>query len=479
MDCGGTSCQGKFREEPIVPRNLEEAIAEAGSPVKLLWGSQTPPAVVPRVVAEFTNWRDEQLAWRRTAVLYDQSHHMADLNVKGPDALRLFSDTGVNSFASFPVDVAKQYVAVSPGGYVIGDNILFHLADDEYQSVGIPPSINWLHYHAVTGGYDVQVWRDDNSLYRAGDPVLYRYQIQGPGALDVVREATGEEPPRLKFFHMTRLKIAGKEVRALRHGMAGEPGLEIWGPWADNEAVHAAILKAGERHGLTQVGGRAYHTNALESGWLPRPLPAIYTDEKLGDYRRWLTGNAYETTSPLGGSFYSENIEDYYLTPYELGYGKIVKFDHDFIGREALQRRVAEGAADTRRKVTFVWNGDDTEKAYGSLFHPGPGAKFINLPMSLYDTFHFDRVESADGRIAGVSTWTGYSANERAILSIGAVEPQFAEPGTELTLIWGEDPPSSKAQVEDHVPFPIRVTVQPAPLYEPARTVYRSDAAAG
>ena len=207
-------------------KNLEEAIAEAGSPHRLLWESQSPPAVVPRVVPAFRNWRDEQLAWRRTAVLYDQSHHMADLNIKGPDALRLIRDLAINSVENFPVDMAKQFVAVNHDGYVIGDNILFHLEEDEYQAVGIPPSINWMHYHAVTGDYDVRVWRDVKSLYRKGDPVLYRYQVQGPGAMEVIREATGEEPPKLKFFHMTRLTIGGKEVRALRHGMAGQPGFE-------------------------------------------------------------------------------------------------------------------------------------------------------------------------------------------------------------------------------------------------------------
>jgi glycine cleavage system aminomethyltransferase T len=400
-------------------KNLEEAIKQAGSPVKLLWESKTPPAIVPRVVQEFTNWRDEQMAWRRTSVLFDQSHHMANLNIKGPDALKLISKLAVNSVAKFPVDMAKQFVAVNHDGYVIGDNILFHLEEDEYQAVGIPPSVNWLHYHAVTGGYDVRIWRDDNSFYRKGDPRLYRYQVQGPGAMNVIRDATGQEPPKLKFFYMTRLKIAGKEVRALRHGMAGEPGLEIWGPWADNDAVHAALLEAGKKHGMVQVGGRAYHTNALESGWLPRPLPAIYSGEKLKPYREWLTENAYETTSPLGGSFHSDNIEDYYFTPYELDYGRIIGFDHDFIGRTALEKMAADGRSERRRKVTFVWNGDDTAAAYGSLFHKGPGAKFINLPMSLYDTFHADRVE-ANGKVVGLSTWTGYSANERAMLSLGA-----------------------------------------------------------
>jgi syringate O-demethylase len=145
---------------------------------------------------------------------------------------------------------------------------------------------------------------------------------------------------------------------------------------------------------------------------LPRPLPAIYSGEKMKSYREWLTENAYETTSPLGGSFHSENIEDYYFTPYELDYGRIIGFDHDFIGREALEKMVAQGKTERRKKVTFVWNGDDTAAAYGSMFHKGPGAKFINLPMSLYDTFHADRVE-ANGKVVGLSTWTGYSA-ERA-----------------------------------------------------------------
>ena len=136
---------------------------------------------------------------------------------------------------------------------------------------------------------------------------------------------------------------------------------------------------------------------------------------------------------------------------------------------------VAEDKTARRKKVTFVWNGDDTAAAYGSMFHPGRGAKFINLPMSLYDTFHADRVE-ANGKVVGLSTWTGYSANERAILSLGTIDAASSAPGTEVTIVWGEDKPSPKAQVEDHVQFKIRATVMPAPLVEQARTVYRSDA---
>ena len=98
----------------------------------------------------------------------------------------------------------------------------------------------------------------------------------------------------------------------------------------------------------------------------------------------------------LGGSFMSANIEDYYLTPHELGYGPIVKFDHDFVGRAALEAMPAP----RRQKVTFVWNGDDVARALGTLFQPGANAKFIDLPLANYATLPFDRVEK-DGRTGG------------------------------------------------------------------------------
>src|SRR5699024_9824207 len=150
---------------------------------------------------------DEHLACRRTAVIYDQSHHMVDLNLKCPDALRLIKNLAINSMENFTVDKAKQFDGVNYQGYIIGDNILFHLDEDEYRAVGIPPSINWMQYHAETGDYDVEVRRDVTSLHRQGPPELYRYQLQGPGAMEVLRDASGQEPPKLKFFHMTTVTI--------------------------------------------------------------------------------------------------------------------------------------------------------------------------------------------------------------------------------------------------------------------------------
>jgi len=132
-------------------KNLQEVLDNAGNTVELLRNSQLGAYIYPVVPAEFTNWRREVIAWRQTAVLYDQTHHMANLFISGPDALRLLSDTGINSMASFPVESAKQFVPVSPEGGVIGDGILFHLAEESFVFVGRAPVANYLTFKGSSG----------------------------------------------------------------------------------------------------------------------------------------------------------------------------------------------------------------------------------------------------------------------------------------------------------------------------------------
>ena len=126
----------------MAPKSLQEVLDAAGNTVDLLRNSQLGTYIYPVVPAEFTNWRREQRAWRETAVLYDQSHHMVNFFMTGPDALKLLSDTGINSFANFPVNTAKQFVPTASNGGVIGDGILFHLAEQEFVYVGRAPAAN-------------------------------------------------------------------------------------------------------------------------------------------------------------------------------------------------------------------------------------------------------------------------------------------------------------------------------------------------
>jgi glycine cleavage system aminomethyltransferase T len=452
-------------------KNLEELLQSVGNPVKMLRNSQTGPYVYPVVPSEFSNWRDEQGAWQQTCVLFNQSYHMTDMYVKGPDALRLLSDLGVNSFKGFEPDKAKQFVPCNYDGYVIGDVILFYLEKDLFNLVGRPSVHNWVQYHGETGSYNVRFERDERSVARPGPIVrkVYRYQVQGPTAMKVIEKVTGKPAPEIKFFHMTSVAIAGRKVRALRHGMAGQPGLELFGPWEDGDPVKAAIVEAGQEFGLRQVGARAYSSNTLESGWIPSPMPAVYTGEKMRPYRQWLPANGYEAIASLGGSFYSDNIEDYYLTPYDLGYGSIVKFDHDFIGRAALEKIATKLQ---RKKVTLALDNDDVTRAIGTMFDKKNRAKYFDFPSAVYSTLPYDKVLS-DGKMAGISTWCGYSANEARMLTLAILDPLYAEPGTEVTFVWGEENGgSSKPTVERHVQTEISAIVSPVPYSEVARTSY-------
>jgi len=452
-------------------KNLEEALQAAGNPVKMLRNSQIGPYAFPVVKHEFTNWRDEQNSWRNGCALFDQSHHMTDLYVEGPDALKVFSDLGVNSFKTFKVNQAKQFVCCTPDGFVIGDAILFYLGENKFNLVGRPPAADWVQFHIETGKYNAKVTRDQRSAEAQGIRLAYRFQVQGPNALKVMEKAIGSAPPDIKFFNISDIKIAGKTVHALRHGMVGQPGWELYGPWDERDVVRNAIIEAGKDLGIRQVGARTYPTSCLESGWIPSPLPAIYTGEKTKAFREWLKGTSYPATASLGGSFYSDNIEDYYLTPYDLGYGNFVKFDHEFIGKEALEKIVNN---QKRKKVTLVWNGEDVAKAQATMFHSGGDpVKYIDMPLANYATLPYDKVVK-DGKTVGVSTYTGYTYNERAMISLAMVDVAVAEPGTEVTLVWGEEGGgSTKPTVERHKQAQIRVTVAPAPYAEVARVAYR------
>jgi vanillate/3-O-methylgallate O-demethylase len=453
-------------------RSLEEALQSVRSPVELLRNSQIGPYAFPVVRHEFTNWRDEQRSWRETCALFDQSHHMTDLYVEGPDALKLFSDLGVNSFKTFKVDQAKQFVACNHQGYVIGDAILFYLSENRFNLVGRPPAHNWVQYNLQTGGYNATAERDERSAQNDGRRKTFRFQVQGPNALKVMEKVTGRPVPDIRFFNMGVFPIAGVEVRALRHGMVGQPGWEMWGPWDRGEDVRNAIIEAGKDFGLRQVGARTYPTSCLESGWIPSPLPAVYTSEEMKGYRQWLTGKSYECMASLGGSFYSDNITDYYLTPWDLGYGSIVKFDHDFVGRAALETMAVNPG---RTKVTLVWNGDDVARVFKSLASGGEGdaAKYIDLPLANYATLPYDKVLKG-GKTVGLSTYTGYTYNERAIISLGIVDNAHSVPGTEVTVVWGEEGRgSTKPTVERHTQAEIRATLAPAPISETARVAYR------
>ncbi len=456
--------------------NLAALIEEKGDTVGMLRNSRIGMYVYPVVTPEFTNWRDEQRAWRDSAVLFDQTHHMDELIVEGPQAEAFLAHHGINSFANFDLNRAKHFVPVTPNGHVIGDHIIFRERADKFILVGRAPTSNWLMFCAAWGSWNVRIKHDPRSPSRPeGERVFrthYRYQIQGPDAPKIFEKMNGGPIPEIKFFHVDWINVGSKRVQALRHGMSGAPGLEIWGPYEDKAYILSTILQAARDAGvnLVQCGSRAYSTNTLESGWIPSPLPGIYTgDGMLADYRQWLGADSYEAAGSIGGSFVSKNIEDYYVNPFELGYDFYIGWKKpDFVGKAALEKMKA---GPHRKKVTFEWNRDDVMKVIASNFEEGLPCKWIDFPQPNYASTSADMVLK-DGKMVGMSMFNGYSYNERCLLSLGVVAPDV-EVGDVLTLVWGEpDGGSGKTSTERHRQAEIRVRVSPTPYAKEARENY-------
>ncbi len=455
--------------------SLQSAIDAAGNPVDMLRNSKIGMYVYPVVAPEFTNWRSEQAAWRNSVVLYDQSHHMDELTIEGPDAEAFLTHVGINSFANMTTNLAKHFVPVTPVGHVIGDMIVFREHEEKFVLVGRAPTANWTKFQAAIGKWKVRTFHDPRSDSRPDGKAVfrthYRFQIQGPDADKIFEKINGGPVLEVKFFHVDTINIGSRKVQALRHGMAGAPGLEIWGPYADKHYIQTTIQQAARDVGVDMhlVGSRAYSTNTLESGWIPSPLPGIYTgDGMMQEYRDWLGADAYEAVGSIGGSFVSDNIEDYYVNPFELGYGFYIGWKKDdFIGRDALAKMKG---GKNRKKVTFEWNRDDVLKVIASGFERGTPYKWIDFPQPNYASSSADMVMQGDTMV-GMSMFNGYSYNERCMLSLGVVDADV-QVNDILTLVWGEPETTGKTSTEPHKQTEIRVRVAETPYASEARDNY-------
>jgi len=442
------------------PGSLEDALESAANEVAFLRGN-TGRHPYP-VQSEFTNWIEEAQSWQETCSLSDLSHHQRDLYVRGPDALEVFVDLGANDFSGFAPGQAKQFIACNPDGYLIGDAILFYLDEGELKLTGTPIAPNWVEFHLETGEYDASAEADERYHDKNEPHETFRYQLQGPDALDVMSETVEGDLPDIPFFNFDEVTIGGHDVRALKHSMSADPGFEIWGPWEHRDDVRGAILETGTEYGIRRLGEKSYKAQGQEKGWVARPVPAIFGEEMTA-YREWLDADSYEGISSVGGSFYSEDVSDYYFTPIELGYEPFIDFEHEFVGRAALR----EHAEDPERtKVSLVWDTEDVLGLFRTLFEDGETAKYFDLSLPYWSVFHYDEV-LVDGEHAGVSKYFGYSYNEREVISLAVIDTEYSDVGTEVTLVWGEEGGESpNPQVEPHRQTEIGATVAPVPYVE-------------
>lgn len=373
---------------------------------------------------EYTDWIDESMSWKNNCYIGDWSF-LWQRRYKGSDVLKLFSDFSVNSFSKFAIGQSKHVIHTTQHGKVIAEGILTRLAEDEVRLFG--RGTFWIDYQLSQNSYDVQ------SIAEEG----FNFQVAGPTAAAVMSKLVGEQIRDIKFMRNGECVIAGHSVVALRQGMSGEPGWELQGPAEHAQDVYDAVVEAGAEFGIRKLGGRAVFINHLEACFptiITDYMPAVFDDE-LKDYlAKFRAGlKSASATFNIAGSFESDQISDWYRSPVELGWGKSVKFDHDFLGRDALE---AEVANPRRVMRTLVWNAEDVVDIYASYFRAGQPYQFMEIPRDQRGFMYADKVQVGDETI-GVSTSRGYSYYFREMLSLCVIDVEHAEIGTDVAVVWG------------------------------------------
>ena len=373
---------------------------------------------------EFNGWKAESLSWKTGCYIHTGLSN-TQVNFHGPDVQRLFSSICVNSFASFPIGSMKHAVMCNDEGLIATHGIFQRNGEDEYHYFAAEP---WPIYMLQKTRYRVDV-----------RPVgAYLTQVAGPTSLATLERATGESLRDIRFLRFRSAKIAGKTVEVGRIGMSGNLAYELRGPLEDGAEVYDAVYRAGQDFGIQRLGWRTYLENHVEGGFPQSNWTFCGAGREDPGYRAFVAQSPFKPYFSVTGSVDPKNMRARLRTPIEVGWERAVRFDHDFVGRKALETEVARPR---RTVVTLRWNPEDVIDIYASLLRPGEEYKTIDLPTS--PTWlsgmlaHADHVLK-DGREVGVSSGTIYSYYFREVLSLGTIDVNLAKIGTELVVQWGD-----------------------------------------
>lgn len=382
---------------------------------------------------EFSGWRDEMESWHDNVYLHAGLNPTYEFKVSGPDALRFLSENFVNTFKNFPVGKGKHGIMVNSHGLITAHGMLLHTAEDEYRGY-------YMHNRPAialaAGDYDA-IGEDLTGQH-------FNYQLGGPRSLEVVEVATGSDLHDLPFIHFVDAEIAGFPVRILRIGMAGSLAYEVHGKTENALPIYSALLAAGEPFGIRRLGRHAYWNAHTENGFPQYSIhfPAADADPVDGVPAPPLELDSYYRFTGSLGTDKSQRL----VNPVEMGWGGMINFDHEFVGKAALQEIKANPA---RKLVTLEWNTEDILDIYRSGLTPG---SVPYAPMDGPEDFSFwngpeylaDKV-LLDGKTVGMSTGRIQSAHYRRMLSLGTVATSIPQ-GTEVIVLWG-DPDTRQKEI--------------------------------
>jgi len=373
-------------------------------------------------------WKPESLSWKEGCYIHGGLSGPGQVRYTGPDATRFLEGVFVNNFSRFKVGTAKHAIACNDDGLIVAHGVMQKLAENDYR---IFVSGQWALYCHSRTNLNVEQDVHDN----------YLFQIAGPKSQVVIEAAAREGVGDVGFLRFRDITVAGHRCEIMRIGMAGTLAYELHGPIEEGPAVYKAILEAGESHGIEQLGWKTYYVNHVEGGFPQQIwtfLPALFGHAGFLKFAPTAPSYRVGSAKPLiCGSVDPTEMRARYRTPLEVGWGRSIQFDHEFIGRAALER---EAANPQRTIVTLEWNAEDVIDIYASHFRPGQEYKCIEMPVTPHFMGligHADHVLKGGAPI-GVASGVIYSYYFRKILSHCTIDIDQAAIGNEVMVQWGD-----------------------------------------
>lgn len=400
---------------------------------------------------EYTGYKNEILASKSTAWFGTTLNSSPIYDVKGPDAAKFLSSICINSFFKMKPGSIRHAVLCNERGFILTDGVVMMIAENHFRTYWLNPVVGY--YVSVT---DMDVEGVDLSGKE------FFFQLAGPKSLEILEQAAQSDLHDIAFTKHRMAKIAGVDVRILRLGMAGTLGYEIHGDAANTEAVYDCIWEVAQTFDAKKLGQVGYTMNHTEAGFpninMHYPLPWFETPG-LQEYLTERPMEGFFNLSRILVGSVGDDLESRFVTPYDVGWEYLIKFDHDFIGKTALEE-IAKNPK--RTMVTLEWNPDDLGEIFASQFRGQEVEPFESMddrPMDMYYNsgfsmyYHADKV-LAEGKEVGISSGRLNSYYYQRMISLAFIKPEYAVEGKELTVVWGTP---GKPQKE------IRVTVARSP----------------
>ena len=397
---------------------------------------------MPEVV---TSPEEELLACRESAWLGLCLNVSPVYDVSGPDAVELLNRVTVNrDYAALKVGGSRHAIICNEKGQMLADGVLLRKGENLYRTYWLAPV---LAYYVETMGLDVQgsYVRDE-----------FFFQIDGPKSLEIMEKAAHEDLHDLRFAQHKDIVVAGIPVTIHRLGMSGCLAYEMHGPWDRMDDFFEAVLEAGEEYGIKRLGVPQYGCNHTPGGYPNQYIHYMYPYQTSGEeLAEYLKDNPYGHEPVLGSA--SDDPENAFVTPFDVGWEYLINWDHDFIGREAL---LAIRDDPPRTCVTLEWDALDIGRVFATQFL-GRGVDPCDDISSIGGggggaPLVASKVLDAEGNMVGVATGRTHDFYDRRMLSLAFISRELAVEGTELTVLWGTNPATQ---------MPIKAKVAAFPYY--------------